>query len=84
MLHEMFDHTVLVAADDPYRSNLEALQEIGLIDLRLVGAVGCESFARLIFDKISGAGLIAQNPSARVASVEVSEHSANSAVYSHA
>jgi 6-pyruvoyltetrahydropterin/6-carboxytetrahydropterin synthase len=84
MLHDLLDHTVLVATDDPHRDRLEALQAVGLIDLRLVDSVGCESFAKLIFDKIAATGLVGQNPSARVASVEVSEHGGNTAGYSNA
>ena len=45
-LHEMFDHTVLVAADDPMIGEFERMAEIGLMNLRILPAVGCEETAR--------------------------------------
>lgn len=80
-LHEMFDHTVLVAADDPLRGEFERLGEAGLVQLRVVPSCGCEATARLVFDHV--ARFVAEATCGRVwlESVEVSEHSANSAIY---
>ena len=91
----MFDHTLLIAEDDPHIDKFKELAEVGalnmpkysaLCDLRIVPAVGCEMFAKLCYDKM--AELIASgnmrypvNPSVRVKSVEVFEHGANSAIY---
>jgi 6-pyruvoyltetrahydropterin/6-carboxytetrahydropterin synthase len=82
MLHQLFDHTVIVAFDDPNRKQFQAMEASGLIDLRLVDAVGCESFAKLIFDRSQSIISSGLNQSARVHSVEVLEHGANSAIYS--
>ena len=45
-LKEMFDHTYLVAHDDPEMETVQMLQDKGLIDMRLVPATGCERFRR--------------------------------------
>ena len=50
-----FDHTTCVAADDPHLDKFQALAALGLqadggmIDLRIVEAVGCEKFAELVY-----------------------------------
>lgn len=80
-LHEMFDHTMLIAADDPYRHEFERLAGLGLVALRVLPAAGCEAIARHVFDhvgKIVGADTDGR---VRVESVEVREHSGNSAIY---
>jgi 6-pyruvoyltetrahydropterin/6-carboxytetrahydropterin synthase len=88
-LEHMFDHTLLVAEDDPQLDKLMTLgtDAFGIIaDIRVVPAVGCERFAELAFDRLStilaedlAAGTLL-NPTVRVKSVEVFEHDANSAI----
>ena len=75
----MFDHTYLVAKDDPEMDTVQMLQDKNLIDMRIVDAVGCERFAELTFDKASS--IIADKYGDRcwVESVTVREHEANSA-----
>jgi 6-pyruvoyltetrahydropterin/6-carboxytetrahydropterin synthase len=88
----MFDHTLVVAEDDPMLEMFEKMASLGLqdqggvCDLRVVPAVGCEMFAKLAYDKMaellaSGTMLYPINPTVRVKSVEVFEHGANSAIY---
>ena len=84
----MFDHTVLVAEDDPHRVEFERLRDLGgILDLRIVPAVGCERFSEMAFNKMqsiideSVANGSALNNTVRVYSVEVFEHDANSAFY---
>lgn len=81
-LHEMFDHTLLAAADDPELGEFERLAERGIIALRIFPAVGCEAIAQLVFDHV--AQFVAETCGERVhlEQVEVSEHSGNSASYS--
>jgi len=80
-LHHMFDHTVLMAEDDPEREAFEGLAERGLVDLRWLPAVGCEAIARLVFEHV--AAFAADRTEGRVwlESVEVSEHAGNAASY---
>jgi 6-pyruvoyltetrahydropterin/6-carboxytetrahydropterin synthase len=80
-LHEMFDHTVLVATDDPHLHAFETMAGLGLMTLRLMPAVGCEAIARFVFSQVNP--MIKTDTDSRVwlESVEVREHSGNSAVY---
>lgn len=79
-MHNMFDHTTIVALDDPYLESFEGLNERGLIQLRYVKAVGCEKFAELCFNEMSNI-LLKSNSLIKLKSVEVFEHAANSAIY---
>jgi 6-pyruvoyltetrahydropterin/6-carboxytetrahydropterin synthase len=51
----MFDHTLVIAADDPHRDMFEKMAALGLqdsggvCDIRIVEAVGCEKFAELVY-----------------------------------
>jgi 6-pyruvoyltetrahydropterin/6-carboxytetrahydropterin synthase len=51
----MFDHTLVVAGDDPHIDKFKKLAELGLndrggvCDIRIVEAVGCEKFAELAY-----------------------------------
>jgi 6-pyruvoyltetrahydropterin/6-carboxytetrahydropterin synthase len=89
----MFDHTLVIAEDDPDLEVFKKLNELkgghndqGVCDLRIVPAVGCEMFAKMCYDKMSELLRSADmrypvNPAVRVKSVEVFEHGANSATY---
>lgn len=80
-LHEMFDHTMLAAADDPALPELKALAEQGLVELRVLPAVGCEATARHVFDHVARYVASATDSRVWLESVEVREHGGNSAVY---
>lgn len=80
-LHEMFDHTLLVAVDDPQRPVLEALGEQGLARVRIVEGTSCERMAELAFHKASEIVSAATAGRCWVESVECSEHASNSAIY---
>ena len=82
ILQDTFDHTLLVAEDDPKRAVLENLQAEGLARVVIVPATGCEKFAEMIFE-VAQVWLKDNGYSPRVwlKSVEVKEHGANSAIY---
>ena len=50
-LKHMFDHTYLVAEDDPELDTFVDLAKKDLVDLRIVSATGCERFVEMAFDK---------------------------------
>lgn len=81
-LQHYFDHKTVVAEDDPMREDIEALQAVGIADIIIVPAVGCEKFAEfasnLATDELKQLGL---EDRVRVVEVECSEHGANSAIY---
>jgi len=74
-----FDHTTLVSRDDPMGGVFQTLNEQGLIQLRQLGAVGCEAFAAMAYDM--AADVVKSRPNVRVVSAEVREHGANSAIF---
>ena len=85
-LEDTFDHTTVIAADDPEKDLLEGLPS-HVADVRVVPAVGAERFAEMAYYKMAeiiqkskdeGTAL---NPTVRVKSVECYEHGANSAIY---
>ena len=86
----MFDHTVLVAEDDPFLPDLEklyhrpdkGLQYHGILQLRVVPATGAEKFAEFIFHKLNNFVKTETNERAKVKQVEFREHGKNSAIYS--
>jgi 6-pyruvoyltetrahydropterin/6-carboxytetrahydropterin synthase len=55
----MFDHTLVIAEDDPHRSMFEKMAELGLqdqggvCDIRIVPAVGCEKFSELAYNEMN-------------------------------
>ena len=81
-LEDTFDHTLLVAEDDPLKDELCGLAGLDLCRAVVVPATGCEAFAELIY----GATQVwlkdnGYAPRCRLRSVTVSEHGANSAIY---
>lgn len=81
-LEDTFDHTLLVAEDDPEIATLKMLGDKGLARVVVVPATGCEQFAKLIYEAtevwLHDNGYA---PRCRVVEVEVREHGANSAIY---
>jgi 6-pyruvoyltetrahydropterin/6-carboxytetrahydropterin synthase len=81
-LEDKFDHTLIVAQDDPQLLNLEDLGRMGLAKVVVLPSTGCETFASYIFHNVE-AWLKKNGHAARVKVrlVEVAEHGANSAIY---
>lgn len=81
-LEYMFDHTTCVAVDDPEIETFRALHDKKIIDLRILpSGVGCERTAEFVGEYVNQ--WVKNNTSGRcwLESVEVREHSANSALY---
>ena len=77
----MFDHTTIIATDDPGISGFRTMNELGIIQLRELEAVGAEQFAKYIFEKLNT--FVREETSGRVSVVRVEfmEHSKNTAIY---
>jgi 6-pyruvoyltetrahydropterin/6-carboxytetrahydropterin synthase len=80
-LHEWFDHTLVAAADDPQLPIFRTLDADGLIQLRVLPAVGCEAFARHAHAWAGAFVTRETDGRARIEQVEVSEHDGNSAAF---
>lgn len=79
-LVNQFDHTTLVAKDDPELSRYVDLAEHDLIDLRVVDGTGCEMVSRLVFSRLDEwLGEEGHAPRVRLVKLEVREHDGNSA-----
>lgn len=77
----MFDHTMLVAEDDPFLPAAIEMDNAGIVQLRIIPATGAEQFAKFIYDKVSEFIKIETEGRVRVVSVEFKEHAKNSAIY---
>ena len=80
-LEDMFDHTCLVAADDPQLAFLQEADRRGLLCIRVLPAVGCEAVSVLILEHPEQWLVdVGYSPRCFLISVEVAEHGGNSAV----
>ena len=77
----MFDHTTIIAMDDPSLKLFREMQNKGLIQLRIIPATGAEQFAKYIYETISEFIKTETEGRVRVVSVEFKEHNKNSAIY---
>ena len=78
----MFDHTTVIAPDDPELATFQELDRKKVIQLRILeGPVGAEKFAKFVFDKVNAFILNETNKRVRVVRVEFFENRRNSAIY---
>ena len=79
--NHLLDHTTIVAIDDPYFETFEQMDKDGIIQLRVLPAVGCEKFAEHLYYKINI--FLKEETQGRVKAtkVEVYEHERNSASF---
>ena len=77
----MFDHTYIIAEDDPFLPAAIEMDKAGIVQLRIIPATGAEQFAKFIYDKVSEFIKIETEGRVRVVSVEFKEHAKNSAIY---
>lgn len=85
-LKETFDHTVLVASDDPHHAEYVRLREMGLLKLVEVENTGCEALAKFLVDYVNEQFLPIHYPNSGsqviwCSMVEVRETPSNSARY---
>ena len=77
----MFDHTTILAEDDPYLEVVKKLQDKGLIQLRIIPATGAEKFAEYIYDKLNDFVHVETKGRVRVTKVKFMEHGKNAASF---
>tara|TARA_R110001592_G_scaffold14662_1_gene65361 strand:+ start:761 stop:1228 length:468 start_codon:yes stop_codon:yes gene_type:complete len=77
----MFDHTYIVAEDDPFLPEALKLDEAGIAQVRVVEATGAEKFSQFIYEKIAPFIFEETDGRVKVTKVEFREHEKNSAQY---
>ena len=78
----MFDHTVVIAEDDPGIKGFETMNKLGVIQLRIIPATGAEKFAEYIYGNINEFVKAETDNRVRVTKVKFMEHGKNAAYYS--
>lgn len=77
----MLDHTMLVAQDDPFLESFKRMDEAGVIQLRILPAVGAEKFAEFFYYKLDEFVNRETQGRVKVIRVEAMENHKNSAIY---
>ena len=77
----MFDHTVVVAEDDPFRDSFLKMDQAGVAQVRVVPATGAEKFSQYIYEKLAPFIETETEGRVKVIKVEFREHGKNSALY---
>jgi len=77
----MFDHTTIMAEDDPLLDTFKTLDATGAVQLRILPAVGAEQFAKYIYEKLNMFVQEETQGRVRVIQVEFREHEKNTAFY---
>ena len=79
LLHFWFDHTTIIAKDDPQLQEFVILNDKKLINLKILDDVGCEKFAEFIYKE--SCKLIPEFEDI-LYSGAVKEHNSNMAIFS--
>jgi 6-pyruvoyltetrahydropterin/6-carboxytetrahydropterin synthase len=77
----MFDHTTVVAEDDPFINAFKQMETAGVAQIRILPAVGAEQFAKFIFEKLNAFVHVETDSRVKVVKVEFMENNKNSATY---
>jgi len=78
----MFDHTVIIAEDDPEVKAFQQMGEAGVAQVRVIPATGAEKFAEYIYRNINKFVITETDNRVRVTKVKFMEHGKNAAYYS--
>ena len=77
----MFDHTMIIAEDDPEVEAFKQMGDAGVAQVRIISATGAEKFAEYIFNKINPFVEEETDGRVRVTKVKFMEHGKNAAYY---
>ena len=78
----MFDHTMVIAEDDPELEAYKQMDKAGVAQVRIIPATGAEKFAEYIYSNINEFVKTETNNRVRVTKVKFMEHGKNAAYYS--
>ena len=77
----MFDHTMVIAEDDPELEAFKQMDKAGVAQVRVIPATGAEKFAEYIYCNINEFVKTETNDRVRVTKVKFMEHGKNAAYY---
>ena len=77
----MFDHTLVIAEDDPYIKAFQQMDTAGVAQVRVIPATGAEKFAEYIYNKLNEFVNTETDGRVRVTKVKFMEHGKNAACY---
>jgi len=77
----MFDHTMIIAEDDPFIESFKLMGQAGAAQVRIIPAVGAEKFAEYVYNKLQEFIKTETEGRVKVVRVEFMEHGRNSAIY---
>ena len=80
-MDHMFDHTFIVAEDDPFLESFQRMDGAGVAQVRVVPATGAERFAEYVYQKLNTFVQEETEGRVKVVKVEFTEHGKNSAIY---
>ena len=80
-MDHMFDHTTIIAEDDPELELFKEMHYKGIIQLRIIPATGAEQFSKYIYEKLNAFIQEETEGRVKIVKVEVYEHERNSASY---
>ena len=77
----MFDHTMVIAEDDPEVEAFKQMDKAGVAQVRIIPATGAEKFAEYIYCNINEFVKTETDNRVRVTKVKFMEHGKNAAYY---
>lgn len=77
----MFDHTMIIAEDDPFIESFKLMGQAGAAQVRILPAVGAEKFAEYVYTKLQEFVNEETEGRVKIARVEFMENGKNSAIY---
>jgi len=77
----MFDHTMIIAEDDPWKEAFLQMDDAGVAQVRIIPATGAEKFAEFVFNKINKFVQTETENRVKVVKVKFMEHGKNAAYY---
>jgi len=77
----MFDHTMIIAEDDPFIESFKLMDQEGAAQVRILPAVGAEKFAEYIYNKLQEFVNTETEGRVKVVQVQFMENQRNSAIY---
>ena len=77
----MFDHTMIIAEDDPELRAFQQMDTVGVAQVRIIPATGAEKFSEYIYNKLNEFVKTETDNRVKVIKVKFMEHGKNAAYY---